>query len=162
MKLPRFRIAWLMVAVAVAAINFGAIRGILEIDIPDKGMLWVVGALPMVNILAAGLLIALRRPRSRPFLLGFETFGALALALYVVVVIFFDRDVVASYLEPVADPIGNAIGTVPTLVLIPARVSAGLILLVGPQLAFALIGGFLSRRFARPARIFSPPDRMPA
>ena len=49
-----------------------------------RGDSLVVGALPMANVLVAGLLIARQRPRSRPFLLGFEVFSAIALALYVV------------------------------------------------------------------------------
>ena len=38
MKVPRFRIAWVMVAVAIAALDFGAIRAILVLRalIPER------------------------------------------------------------------------------------------------------------------------------
>ena len=51
--------------------------------------LLILGALPMANVLAVGILIGQRRPGSRPFLLGFEAFGAMALALYVALASFF-------------------------------------------------------------------------
>ena len=72
---PRFRIAWVMVAVAIAALNLAVIRVLLGSPV---GELVVLGALPMANVLAVGLLIGLRRRGSRPFLLGFEAFGAMA------------------------------------------------------------------------------------
>ncbi len=75
MKMPRFRIAWLMVAVAIAGIDFGVIRTLLA------ELFLVMGALSMANVLVVGLLIAQQRPSSRPFLWGFEVFGAMALAL---------------------------------------------------------------------------------
>jgi hypothetical protein len=60
MKPPRFRIAWITVAVAIAAPNFGAIRALLlrhEHVLDDqRGMLLSLGALPMANVLAAGFL----------------------------------------------------------------------------------------------------------
>ena len=77
MKMPRFRIAWLMVAVAIAGIDFGVIRTLLA------ELFLVMGALSMANVLVVGLLIAQQRPSSRPFLWGFEVFGAMALALYI-------------------------------------------------------------------------------
>jgi hypothetical protein len=39
--------------------------------------------LPLANVLIVGIMIARQRVRSRPFLLGFEVFGAIALALYI-------------------------------------------------------------------------------
>jgi hypothetical protein len=148
MGLPRFRIAWLMVAVAVAGLNFGAIRAMLAPGMGLRGGSLVVGALPTANVLVAGLLIARQRPRTRPFLLGFEAFGATALYLYVVLVASpLHREVVMPYVQRVLDPINQRMGTGPPLVLIPVRVSVGVVLLVLPQMAVALIGGFLSRRF---------------
>jgi hypothetical protein len=52
MKLPRFRTAGIMVAVAIAAINFWVIHAMLPSAIAAGGLL-VFGALPMANILAA-------------------------------------------------------------------------------------------------------------
>ena len=51
MKAPRFRIAWIMVAVAIAGINFAAIRAFLDYTSP-LGEVLLFGALPMANILA--------------------------------------------------------------------------------------------------------------
>ena len=72
----------MMVFVAVAALDFAAIRALVSSNSLVAGLL-LVGALPMANVLAVGLLVAQRWPRSRPFLLGFEVFGAMGLTLYV-------------------------------------------------------------------------------
>jgi hypothetical protein len=75
-RLPRFRIAWMMFLVAIAGIDFAGIRPLLD----DNGqadtvrVLLSLGALPVANVLVAGMLIARKRPGSRPFLLGFEVF----------------------------------------------------------------------------------------
>jgi len=92
-KAPRFRIAWFMVFIALAALDFRAIRAMPEIGPPTSELL-VLGALPMANVLALGLLIGQRRPGSRPFLLGFEAFGVMASALYVALVSFSPQTVV--------------------------------------------------------------------
>jgi small basic protein len=81
MRMPRVSIAWVMVAVAIAALDFGAIRAHLDPQSDTAGL--VFGALPMANVLLVGLLTAPYRPRSRSYLLGFEAFGAIALALYI-------------------------------------------------------------------------------
>src|SRR3954454_2036881 len=100
--MPRFRIAGVMVAIAIAALDFAAIRAFL--DIPDVFLL-VLGAVPMANVLAVGILIGQQRPGSRPFLLGFEAFGAMALVLFVAVALasFFldNNELITSYLAPV-------------------------------------------------------------
>ena len=62
MKVARFRIAGLTVAVAIAALIFGAIRAITVLDNQRKSESLVVGALPMANVLAVGMLIGQRRP----------------------------------------------------------------------------------------------------
>jgi hypothetical protein len=146
-KAPRFRIAWIMVAVAVAAINFAPIRALNDPGL--GGVLLVVGALPVANVLVVGMLIARKRPGSRPFLLGFEVFGALALALYLVAVTYsgsrdglWDRYLsqVFDPLHPVLQPYGPFASTAIELFVV-------FVMLVGPQFVFALIGGLLSRRF---------------
>jgi hypothetical protein len=146
MKAPRFRIAWVMVAVAISALDFWAIRAVLEFPTP-KGELLIVGALPMANVLAFAILIGLWRPASRPFLLGFQAFGAIALALYVAGAIFFFDELVMSYLASFLRPIATVIGQRPRVVLIPIFFSSAIIMLGLPQLAFALLGGFLFRKF---------------
>ena len=82
MKIPRFRLAWLIAFVAIAALNFGAMRALLGFNSVTARLL-LVGALPMVNVLVVGILIAQRQPGSRTFLLGFVALGAMALAFYV-------------------------------------------------------------------------------
>lgn len=76
MKAPRFRIAWVMVAVAIAAINFGVMREVVG-SRSSRNIVLLLGSLPMANVLMVGVLINQRRPGWRPFLLGFEVFGAM-------------------------------------------------------------------------------------
>jgi hypothetical protein len=85
MKAPRFRLAWIMVAVAIAALDFWAIQAVIGVR-DDRigyviGTFLLVGALPMANVLLAGFLIKQRQSESRPFVLGFEVFGVVALYL---------------------------------------------------------------------------------
>ena len=179
-KVPRFRVAWAMIFVAIAALNFGALRiwsDFKRADIYNETSTWILnrsdyhnmlvddalvtGALPMANVLVVGLLIGLRRRRSPPFLSGFEVFGATALALYVAGAIFFTEELVMPYLNLVLKPLARTIGIRPFLstvkLLILASVAA--VMLGLPQLAFALIGGFLFRgvRNRRAARPNPPP-----
>jgi hypothetical protein len=48
----------------------------------------LLGALPMANVLAVGILVGQQRPGSRQFLLGFEAFGAMAMVSYAALVWF--------------------------------------------------------------------------
>ncbi len=85
-KVPRFRIAWLVVAVAIAALNFAAIRAIFDPGInPNevRAILLLLGALPMANVLVVGMLIGQQRPGSRRFLMEFVGFGATALTFFI-------------------------------------------------------------------------------
>ncbi len=81
MRVASIRISWLMALVAIAALNFAVIR---PMWFNAFGAMSVIGALPMVNVLAVGLLLGQGHPRSRPFLAGFEVSGTLALAVFVV------------------------------------------------------------------------------
>jgi hypothetical protein len=101
--------------------------------------------LPMANVLAVGVVIGQQRPGSSPFILGFEAFGAIALALYVVLASSFHREVVWPYLRPLVDPIRDTVGIDRPFILIPVLCSVGVLMLGWPQLAFALLGGFLFR-----------------
>jgi hypothetical protein len=147
---PRFRIAWVMVAVAFAALDFAAIRALLPghanaLD-DQRGVCLLLGALPMANVLAVGMLIGQRRPASRPFLLGFEAFGAMALVLFIALATCFPREVVIPYFAPFVAPVERFIGPGRPL-YIPIGGLVVAVVLVGPQVVFALVGGFLSRRF---------------
>ena len=151
MRLPRFRIAWVMVAVAIAALDFGAIRALLarHANVLDdqRGILLLLGALPMANVLAVGMLIGHRRPGSRPFLMGFEAFGAMALAFFIALGSCFPREILMLAVMPFVDPIERAIGPGRPFVSIPIQLFVAVVMLGGLQAAFAVIGGFLSRRF---------------
>jgi hypothetical protein len=147
-KVPRMRIAWAMFAVAIIAIDFAVMRALNEYPNPFGEEL-LFGAVPMANVLVVGLLIAQQRPRSRPFLLGFEFFGAIALASYIALALSFPgpSGPIRPYVAIVLDPIVGLMGltSTPTSVLIIWL--AVLFMLGWPQLAFALLGGFLSRRY---------------
>jgi hypothetical protein len=148
-----------MVAVAIAALNCGAIRAMLG---SPPGELVVLGALPMANVLAVGLLIGLLRRGSHPFLLGFEAFGVMALAFYLALTGFSPHPWVISYLELLLEPTRSTIETDRPGVLIASICSVAVVMLGLPQLTFALIGGFLSRTYRititkRPAQ---PPAQM--
>jgi hypothetical protein len=73
----------------------------------------------MANALVVGMLIAQRRPGRRPFLVGFEKFGAMALAFFIILATFFLREVVLPYLTPFVAPIERFIGPGRPIVYIP-------------------------------------------
>jgi hypothetical protein len=158
-KIPPFRIAWAMAFVAVIALEFGAIRALSAMQLRanlegsrDLSLMigaLALGAVPMANILAVGLLIGLWRRGTHPFLWGFETFGASALALYVAGVSLLTEelarllfDLIVKHLfttlwnGPYRNYVGHLIGY-----------SVMIAVLALPQVAFALIGGFVFRYF---------------
>ena len=145
MKLPRFRIAWLMGFIAVAAINFAALR--LALDEPTgHGELLAIGGAPMLSILVIGFLVGRRRQGSGPFLWGFELFGGAALGLFVFLAVFFDVAVMTYLVAPILEPIAKVIGY-QSLAWLPIAYPIAVVLLAWPQVAFALLGGWLSRRY---------------
>jgi hypothetical protein len=156
-ELPRFRIAWAMVLVAAIALELGAIRALsamqLQANIEGSHHLSLMigalalGAIPMANVLAVGLLIGLCRRGRRQFLWGFETFGAMTLALYIAGVILLTEELVRPLFDltvkhlftglwngPYRNNVGHLIGYSVTIAILAI-----------PQVAFALIGGFLFR-----------------
>ena len=148
MKAPRIRIAWVMFAVAVFAIDLTVMRALLD-HLSPLGEELLFGALPMANVLAVGLLIAQQHVRSRPFLLGFELFGAIALAACVASARFCPGPggPIRSYVSILLDPIAAPMGLTRTLSSVLMIWLVVLFMLGWPQLAFALLGGFLSRRY---------------
>jgi hypothetical protein len=134
-----------MLAIAIAALNLGAIRAVVNRNSRTSYLLGI-GAMPMVNVLVVGLLIGHPRRRSRRFLSGFIVFGALALAVYVAVASLCADDLVNHYMEFTYNLLfGNIVIRIPTflhqfpfvVVDLFRAITLGL-----PQLAFALIGGF--------------------
>jgi hypothetical protein len=144
----RFPIGWLMAIVAIAALDFWAIRGASDDPIGSHLMLCVVG-LPMVNFMAVGLLIGHRYPGSRRFLLGFEAVGVASLA-FLVAQELSGKDWIWSYLTLASEPLRAIIGpaggrkwSASRLLLARAFLSFWATL---PQLTFALTGGFLCQK----------------
>jgi hypothetical protein len=149
MEIFHIRITWMMAFVAVAVLDFGAIWALIGFDSLEASSL-LLGALPMANVLAVAILIGQRRPGSRPFFLGFEAFGAMALAFYVALT-FFHITALTTYVGLLSQPWAKTIGRVPALSSdrVQSFIAAPVVvvMLLSPQVAFALIGGFLSRRF---------------
>jgi hypothetical protein len=156
MKAPRFRINWLMACIALAALNFGVMRllddlGLRLIALTHTDRFYhmieflVVGALPMLNALGIVLVIGLRRRCSHRFVWGFVLFGAIALALYVAAVgLYFDEFEQAGHdlLRPIADALANGqtVLSAEKILMLKCIVAVTFFL---PQLAVALVGGFL-------------------
>src|SRR5437667_5701205 len=134
-----------MALVALVALNLGAIReypvGYLVND------LMLMGCLPIGNVLAVGLLLGFRRRTSRPFLLGFELFGATALASYSIVASLFAMEVVIPYLHSVTQPLSDSFGRPHSLAQLLVLYSIATVMLGLPQLVIALAGGLLFRKF---------------
>ena len=149
MNEPRFRIASLMVFIAIAALDFAAIRA-AAYDLNGPGMLLCTVVLPMANVLALALLLGHRNRRCRRWLSGFEAFGLAAL-VYFVVAILSDEDWVWSYitlaLEPTRAIIRPSGGGTWSAVRLFAGRSVLSVWATLPQLAFALIGGYIASKF---------------
>lgn len=139
----------MMAFVALVALNFGAVRAAFEFrnlyGLPQ--ILLLLGALPMVNVLAVGLMRLYRRLGSYAFLLGFEVFGATALLTFVAADYFFTDDVFEPYLDLFYKPFVKTFGRGLSAGRATILASAMVLMLGLPQLIFALIGGSLFRRF---------------
>jgi hypothetical protein len=161
MKPPRLRIVWVMILVAFAALEFAAIRAVIDLGGPTNYLLGL-GAMPMANILVAGSLVGRRCLGGRAFLVGFEVFGAIALASYVVSATAFAREWVIPYISLMHTPLMAHIDSSISMPLPFYAVVYYLVLavLLGlPLLGCALIGGFLCRGLAgRRSSPFSPPS----
>jgi hypothetical protein len=156
-KVPRFRIGSIMFFIALAALDFGAIRAVFDHK-SRTGYLLGIGAVPMANVLAVGLLIGHRRRRSRRFLSGFVVLGAMAVAVYVAVASVFAEELVIPYIMYNYNHVFGYKGLLRSLQPYVVIYYPILALMLGlPQLAFALVGGLLShaygnRRAAGPSR----------
>jgi hypothetical protein len=152
-KFLRFRIASVMVFVAIIGFNCWAIQTILEYRS------WIVkagiGGLPMAHILIIVPLVSFPYRGCRRFLLGFEVFGAAAVILCLALMIHEPPFFLRSYNQRlVINPLVRAWG-VPMNWRDSQWLICGLLqslLVTLPQLAFALIGGFLFRNVWQPTR----------
>jgi hypothetical protein len=148
-----FRIASIMTWVLIAALDLGVIRAWfgLRMPPPSKVTWWidslVLGALPVANVLVIILVNSCRRRGPGPFVLGFEAFGVVALLLYVVGAIFLTEELVLPYVNLAYALIEDSEGilTGPHMELIVPFIAV--VMLSVPQIGFALIGGFIFRRF---------------
>ena len=163
MRIPRVRIVWAMAFVAFAALNFGAIRAMsdrqrevytaktmeeYQSSVHTHKVMEALefGALPMANILTVGLVIGFLRPESRRFVWGFVIFGALALALFMIIALLHVEDIVVPFLglaSPLVRPTGPSITNMGIMIAYAAYMA----MLTLPQIAIAVAGGFLVRNF---------------
>jgi hypothetical protein len=139
-----------MVFVAIAALNFGAIRALLNLRSPlnnkTVGVLGL-GALPMVNFLVVGALVARWRHGPRTLFWGIEASGAAALALYVAGACLFTEPFLMPYLYLGIGPVARTIGQNWPIVHITIFYCVAVVMLTLPQMTIALIGGFLLWKF---------------
>jgi hypothetical protein len=154
-NVPRFRITWLMVLVALAALNFGAIRFWYQLRFDGNAVNnWVevltCGTLPMSNFLAFSIVVSLRRPETCPFLWGFEAFGATALAFFVLLAYVYTEELIQPYVLWVLRlrSIQRTVNNFSPVVRVPIFYTIATLLVGLPQLAFAIIGGLLSRKIS--------------
>jgi hypothetical protein len=155
MKMPRLTIAWIMSSVVVAAINLAAIRA-LDGTSTLVGWLFVLGAMPMASILVLGIPSLVRgfsgRGKIRPFLIGFEAVGWTVLLIYTSTAVLFPVSV-GRVVEWVVNSVfiffGIDFGSVRGLDAALELFVLFLFLLIPlvPQLAIALVGGWLNQRF---------------
>ncbi len=147
MKLPRIRIAWVMLAIAILAIDFAVMRALMNYGSASREEL-LFGAVPMANELVVGLLIWQQRPNRRLFFTGFELFGAIALAFYIALALLLSgrSDAIHAYVAIALDPIAAPMRQPRTLSEMLIVWFVVLFMLAWPQIAFALIGGYLSSK----------------
>jgi hypothetical protein len=152
MRMPRLRIAGVMAVIGIIALELGVARAIMDFASPDRNLMFLVmmlglGCQAMLSILGVGLLVGYRWPGSRSFIAGFEAFGGTAMALYILGVTIFNRDLVPIVDEAVR-PLANFLRDGPyisTAKLLLAYTIFAVVLSL-PQLTFAAIGGFLTQR----------------
>jgi len=160
-KAPRLRIDSIMLVVAIAALDFAAIRAGLEFPSLVSSLL-LSGALPMANAIALALLMGYLLPGDRPFILGFVAFGAIALVIYVAISTSFPNELVNYCADPVDEYLNRFVGRNELWVLWPMRAVVYLWIPMAPQMAFAMVGGLLTRKFKMNLWISHQRNRTPA
>lgn len=147
MRTPRLRITDSMAIVAITALEFGMFVALLrdamtEDDRSRSGPAWylILGALPMAYIWAVVLLMAYRRRAGGLFLLGFGGFGGMGLAGYYAMANLHPEiigEYLWSFLQHLPYPHAHPPWSFPLVLL------ASVIVLVLPQLLFALLCGVI-------------------
>ncbi len=133
-----------MLGLVLVAVNLALLRAVFGNPIPECLVL-TLGVLPMVSALAGGVFVGFGRLGSRPFILGFEAAGVLALAIYVILSSVFRNEIVAPYVGLVINSVLKLIGQNRRLYRSFAYPGIAVMLAV-PQLLFALLGGCFSAR----------------
>jgi hypothetical protein len=144
MKVPRFRVAWLMVAVALIGLQLAVICA----DEPLIGLDGLeVGLLPGVTALTITLFSMIgTRGRPRPFAWGFVAALVVAMCVYIVCCLTIPELLRVSIVYEV-DRIVKYIADVNPILVFRLCLEIQSLILGLPQLTFALLGGFLFRRF---------------
>ena len=160
MRSPHTKIAWLIAVVAIIALNAVVFRAWSRAADPTVPAL-MIGAVPMLQILALGFVVRSTAPERRRFLNGFLTFGLLALAGYVALSVLFADDLIVPAIRFALEPLvailreGPYLDTADLVFLY----ALGSLLMVLPQLLFALIGGLLSSALKNPHIAIEPNRR---
>jgi hypothetical protein len=135
----------MMTIIALVGLDCLAIR-VSHFSLAAENAVFV--GLPMQGVLAIGLLLMLRRRRRAekplPFLVGFEVVGWICLLICLVVCIQTPQAVdehLAYNLTPLVTAIGFEKFSVPDLI---CRYSIAMAYLTAPQLALALIAGWIT------------------
>jgi hypothetical protein len=151
---PRLGIAAIMIIIAMVAIDLAARRALFDfkeqirigaqpLEATRTVNYLMIGGLPMVHILLIDLLIGYHRRRSRAAALGFAAFGAIALATYVAITLYW-IEAFALYAVVVSPCVETIRALFPSHRLAASYLAGGTFLVL-PQFAFALLGGFLAR-----------------
>jgi hypothetical protein len=142
----QFRLVWLFLIVAIVAINCGAMRAILDRRIPFMLFAGII-CLPTANILTLGLLLGIRYPRTRRFLIGFEISGAMS--LFGIMFGLLSRNpptllelLVVAWVRPSFDRWPDIAPNMGSLL----RLFGECAYLSAPQLAIATLGGLFTAR----------------
>ena len=145
--MPRFRIAWLMAAIAIVAIDLAAIRGLLGVRDTYANLVGL-GVLPMANLLALGAILGATRPKSPPFFVGFEVFGVVAMLACHMWAWLSPDSLTWFLLEHILSVEGSLRASWGELETYYTRYAIASVLLTLPQVIFALVGGCLASRVA--------------
>ncbi len=144
MRLPRLRLSWIMIGVTFVALHLMLIKTTMGFLIPQQ---LVIGGLPMAAILTIGQVVLRTRRDIRLFVVGFEVFGSVALAVYIVLVLFFDRATILPYSELFFKPIKDMFRWHQPVVFFAIVYPVAVAITVLPQVLFAAGGGWLSTRY---------------
>jgi hypothetical protein len=143
-----FSIAEMMVIIAIFALDCLAARAA---STPPTMPFLVLGGLPMQSALVIGLLVMFRlRGRMEtpfPFLIGFEVAGWICLLMYVVLCFQTPQSIdmhLIDRLSPMLRATGFRRFSAPDWVI---RVGLAVSYLTAPQLASALVAGWISQRW---------------